>query len=323
MQVLMWTMGMIMLLSLFTYARLEQFLGGSYQSLFFFNTSEMQHESDKEEIEKRYLLLNAYEQDSSPRTSKWQPSSNERAKGLAPKSSVLFLDLVPHTAQLNLAALFRELTPSEASAQGQKISGTGEFYRIAARLMRYLYKNQPFFNEVAGVEFLLLGALLEGATINPVMKNETSSSCKQLLKSSEDLSSFVFQDAKLQNIWYRILKGGEGEDGYPSLLKFVGLEPRRRKFWISIHHAPLELIAALFDHEVLAGEIVETRENYYLEGRRKNKKGAFVTEKFLTKIDLEAMLSRYGRTFCDYEKLVQLAVQKPIRQDLLHEPTRR
>ena len=77
------------------------------------------------------------------------------------------------------------------------------------------------------------------------------------------MEKLIFKDQKLQNIWYKLLKGTKNYDfdkktGYPSILDFITVEENSHNNKICIKKAPKELLTALFS-ETIADQIWESK----------------------------------------------------------------
>jgi hypothetical protein len=70
-----------------------------------------------------------------------------------------------------------------------------DFYEVVARVMRELYKEAPFFQEVPGVECRILDKLLE-------KKEKTAA-----FTTPDQLSDLDLDDKTLQDVFYHMLKG--------------------------------------------------------------------------------------------------------------------
>jgi hypothetical protein len=115
--------------------------------------------------------------------------------------------------------------------------GLIDHYKVLTRLLHLLYSNQPWWSE--GLEHEIADAL--------VAKLDGK------LPSPDQVANIDLGDQRLQDIYYRMIKGG---DQIPSLLDYLSAEPASKPQPINLYHAPEALIAALFDSAEQAHEIV-------------------------------------------------------------------
>ncbi len=112
------------------------------------------------------------------------------------------------------------------------------------------------------------------------------------------MASVEPEDPRLQEIWYKILKGAKigAEDplGYPSFLSYLVFEKKQNSL-INLLTAPPELIAVLFD-DSFAETFVAEREVLFETLKNKNDE---------TEI-LEKILQHYGKGTNPYRHLFTL-----------------
>lgn len=167
----------------------------------------------------RYKADHPIERESRPRAPKGL--DNPKAKKERPKKST----------PLN----FDETRPPENSRLNlwECISEKKEpYYEGMARLMRGLYGHKPFFMERAGFEYQILEELSR-------KKEEIAT-----LNSVDELASLVLKNESLQEVFYKILRGGAD---FPSLLWYVRLDQKRGS--LNMLFAPLEVLISLFGKE--------------------------------------------------------------------------
>jgi hypothetical protein len=118
--------------------------------------------------------------------------------------------------------------------------GTIDHYVVLTRLLRNLYSEAPWWTQ--GLEYRIADQLV--AQIDGK------------LPSPDAIATVDMKDPRLQEIFYRMLKGG---DNLPALLDFLTAEQSGRTQPINFWHAPQELLAALFDSPTIAQAIVAKR----------------------------------------------------------------
>ncbi len=172
------------------------------------------------------------------------------------------------------------------------VKGTLDEYEVTARLMRLLYTGQPCFSP--GVEYRLLDCLaLKAAQGAPLTK-------------ADQVSSILLDDQELQAIFYLMLKGAEG---YPSLLDFITVEPVSSESQkINLFHAPQPVLAALFDDPELATELVVRRGDLIrdFEGRQLSMESS-ERQQFFVK-SAHQVLSVHHQDLSRYTHLVEMTL---------------
>lgn len=157
-------------------------------------------------------------------------------------------------------------------------------YEIAARLMRNLYQDFPFFQQVPEAEYQILNKLKE-------KKDEMGH-----FSFPDELGTIALEDERLQEVFYKMLKGGEEKEPYPSLLHFITfdrtyrentrspdgkLPPNRKK--INLFFASPELLSAIFHEKASLNRFLKGRQELIdriqiLEKKRKETCGEALEE---------------------------------------------
>lgn len=328
MNILAWVLGMISILAILTYVKLEHFVADQSIETYYLGQREADREADRTGQTMLYQQLTAYSpaspdlddltQDAEGASvSRTHTPVNKGEKRSKPQTvAPLHLDLVPHNARLNLASLFKERKNSNKDVRND------QYYTIAVQLLNHLYKDCDFFQQVPHAEYALLDALLENAALS---NQKECPEIQQRLSCADDLSMFQFEDPALQEIFYHILKGGEAvkEDrtviSYPSLLEFIIIEPNRRKFKINVHYAPKELLSAVLNHSQAAEELVAVREALHTQGGKIGKNGLHQTKLYLDEEKVRMVLNKFGLDLGHYLELLDLSSRKPSASELLRD----
>lgn len=331
MHILAWVLGMISILAILTYARLDSFVSTQTIDNLYLGQRKAEREADGDGQMKIYQLLTTYSSQPTPVKDANAPPQTELVKPKKEKPEVdglektpaqpgtLHLDLIPHYAKLNLKALYKE---SEEMIKKDLQDATGPYYEMAAYLLRDLYQGCPFFQKAQRAEYLLLDAILASTTTKRSSQKHYDSS-KQLVVSAEGLANVRLEDPFLQDLLYHILKGGEylNNEGkaisYPSLLDFVILEPNRIKLTMSAHHASAEVLAAVLGNSEAARNLVAYRESLHEQGMKIKKNGLRETKIFLDEEKLSRFLEAEGVDYKKVKSFLDLSVKKPISSELL------
>ncbi|MFN0065002.1 MAG: hypothetical protein ACKVOH_02060 [Chlamydiales bacterium] len=159
----------------------------------------------------------------------------------------------PDNARLNLYGL---LTDSHPTAH--------PLYEQTAELLRHLYGKQLFFTQVPRAEYRLLDLLIER---------------KEIAKSfffPDELGSLEFYDETIQKMFYRMLKGNQGEGGYPSLLYFLSFDKScsGNQKRINLMFAHPEILRCLIPDPLALAQLIDYRNSLWeeIEYQEKNRK---------------------------------------------------
>jgi len=229
MNVLLFVMTMLMLFSLLTYGRLESFR----------NFVGMQSEFSRymQEYERKWVNEQAEELYDRTKASQRGKSDQDKEKGTEGVSKISIQLFVNQQQRDKNAQVFDQ-------------------YRLLLKnLMRYLYADKTFYKEVENERPDFLDTLIDKIILLSGEKKYTK---------PKELATMDFQDQKLNETFYKMLKGSpmQEEDltaGYPSLLNFLTDKP---KFRIRVYLAPRAILAAIFG-EATSYEIMHERKRYY------------------------------------------------------------
>lgn len=150
----------------------------------------------------------------------------------------------PNNARLNFYTLLHKEphknTPQEFS-----------LYETTAQLMRILYSNESFFQQIQDAEYLILDKLIE-------KKEETLT-----FATPDQLSTLLFEDENLQSLFIKMLKGTTKA---PSLLNYITFDlnseqEQARK--ISFLFADPDILRAIFNGNPIAEKLIEQRDQIW------------------------------------------------------------
>lgn len=328
MQLLVWIMGFLVLLSIVAYGRLDSFVLYHGMSELYLNKcaatkgaevkvqkilleAQVENKEEKSSIEIEAIEEVAQKEDAAPQ--------KEMKAG---KNTYVYLNLPPHNAKLNLAAIFSEFKKAPSLSEKEC-----PFFHLSANLIKYLYKDQTFFNaHTDNLHFEILQGLLKSAYTKKFVASkrlDIENKGKCYIKTVDDLASVDFNNEPLQEAFYCMLKGSKfyaspDQNNYPSLLEHITFEATREKYKINVHHATKELFAAIFQSEEIAEKIVSLREELYKKGymRLKSKKHSEVSTLFLTEEMVKEILEENKKKFMDYEHLLDFKAGRPSKEEL-------
>lgn len=327
MHILAWILGLLSILAILSYTRMENYLNKFSSESPYLTKRQAERELDALSQERLYQLLTAYSSKNSDennvssshsggkkRTKEKVAQGNleitkeyEKNQNTTKPQEALYLDLVPHNARLNLQVLLSDIKTTKQDKKDRVVV----FKEIFSSLLRMLYGDFTFFNAIPNAEHQIIEQLLLK------LNNEN-----ELINNSESLATLKFEDSRIQDLFFRILKGdkqqvGPNKKGYPSLLELVIYEPKRRKFEINVHHAPETLLAAIFNDQQVAKEIVLLRQSLHDAGAEQSKKGNRRTKLYLDEEKVEALLRSSGKSLDRYKGLLDFSTRKPTSSELL------
>jgi hypothetical protein len=296
MQFIALVFGFLVLFSILTFARLDRFsLDTKY-----LNHIALELKKERSNYNKNHLL--SFEVHVEP----IKKEESEEVKQIIPAKDtarvpLLYLEILPHNAKLNLAKIFKE------NKEESFVTKNEGYTFIFLSLLDNLYSSFEFYNEIPNTSQKILKILLDKSSPNEELK-------KIKVDTLEDLACLDIEDPKLKKIFYKILKG----EGCVSVLQFLHLDPNRRKFEINIHHASLELIEAIILNKNAAEEIITTRNRLHDSGKRytKGRKKSLVTTSFLTKEIVSSVLKKYNISFEKVGKYFEFSIAKPNLQTI-------
>lgn len=238
MNVLVFVMTMLMLLSIMTYARIESFrdLSG-LKSQFEWYMQEYERSAYNKAIKKKY--------DDLPRT-KTKDGTDPEAKQ---KEEEQACSKLPFYFLLN-----KQQREARHDVFNQHIL-------LTKMLIRQLYSDAPFFKKAEESQPDIVDMTLQ-SLMNAADKLPKS----QTITTAADLSSVDLGNESLNEFFYRILKGTVNIDEqdeaetYPSLINFVTV---KNKTSIRIFLASHDLLMAIYDNPSLVKDIEETRIQLY------------------------------------------------------------
>lgn len=169
-----------------------------------------------------------------------------KSKDYVPKARALGVEAArpPNSARLNFYTLLNKIPSKELPKRFS-------LYEVCARVMKSLYKDEPFFQEINNAECRILDKLIE-------KKAET-------LKFTipDQLSTIDLEDEKLQKIFYHMLKG---TNKVPSLLNYITFDDassHEQKRKINLLFADPLIIHAIFPQGDVAEKLLLRREEVW------------------------------------------------------------
>ncbi|MCB1111241.1 MAG: hypothetical protein H7A37_06660 [Chlamydiales bacterium] len=203
MNVLMFVMTMLMLLTLMTYARIESFRASTGVQAQF---SYYMEESERDFINRRAKRW--YDEIA---VSSKNGASHEQAPGLAKLSVKILFD-----------EKIREAKPTEFQ----------QVYMLLKKLPDLLYGDQEFFEEMKA----------DASLQDEMWQQVIHAADQQKVTKVQDLANLDLGDAHLNEIFYKMLKGTETkEGGYPSLLDYITMK-RSAKIRVYLAPEPILLL---------------------------------------------------------------------------------
>lgn len=264
MNVLIFVVTMIMILTLLTYAKLETFRSSQvFQVLF---------ENYMEKDERSHINLAAKKKyDSIKKTEKSKKEKKEDKPAKSASSPRISLELFKNK-----------------SARETKPQDWNQTKHLLKNLLNVLYKDQPFFVKLQNERPQFLEDLINSMTqaIDDLPKEKQ-------LKKAQDFGNLSLNDPQLDALLYKILKGAPYKDvskkedseetssgetseeasdptigvdeyksikGYYSLLDFVTLSPNQK---IRIYLASREVLQAIFLNEQVVDDVITERKALY------------------------------------------------------------
>ncbi|NGX54867.1 MAG: hypothetical protein KR126chlam2_00487 [Chlamydiae bacterium] len=183
-------------------------------------------------------------------------------------------------------------------------------YEIGAALLRNLYSEKPFFNEIPQVEYHILDTLIAK---------------KQEVRDPDLLPKLIFDDERVQNAFYQMLTET------PSLLDYITFsEPNYHAYnKVNLMFAAPELVAAVFNHSAITEAILDYRQELWgriLEEEAHRKE--LDSKKCLNKTKIKDMfkqrvaeiLSRENLAIEPYEKVCEFSLGKPGKMLFVTDP---
>ncbi len=174
-------------------------------------------------------------------------------------------------------------------------------YEIGAALLRHLYSEKPFFNEISHLEYHILDTLIAK---------------KQNVTDPDLLPKLTFDDEGVQNAFYQMLTVT------PSLLDYITFyQPKHHGYYkINLMFASPELVAAIFNHPIVTQAILDYRQGLWgriLEEEAHRKE--LDSKQCLSKTDIKEMftqrvaeiLSRENLAIEPFEKVCEFTLGKP------------
>lgn len=292
MQFITIVLGFLVLFSVLTYARLDRF---SSETLLLNHLATVQRDErfdfNKNEALSFELFLEPTKKEDN------EPQQTKKDSKETSKLPILYLEIPPHNAKLNLAKIYKE------NFEGFVTIQKNSFTSIFLTLLDQLYGQYAFYNDVVEPSKTILKTLLEKSSLNLNTK-------KIQIETLEDLACLDIEEPKLKTLFYKILRG----DGCQSLLQFLCFEPNRRKFQINIHHVSHELLNAIVCNEKASYEILEMRNSLHESGKRytKGRKKSLITTAFLTKEKVSFILKKHQISFDLIESFFDFSIAKPV-----------
>jgi hypothetical protein len=175
-------------------------------------------------------------------------------------------------------------------------------YETLARLMRSLYGNSPFFNEIPQVEYHILDSLIE-------KKEKTEN-----FKTPDELGTLTFDNPRVQAVFLQMLKGTKEASSLLNYITFDQIDSTQtqsRK--INLLFADALILKAIFPEGEIVAKLLARREKIWAEiidqeehrlertedeGKRRGQYGDDL------EAALEEVLTSEGRDFSKYKTYV-------------------
>lgn len=204
----------------------------------------------------------------------------------------------PNNARLNIYNLLY---------LSSKYQGEFSLYETLACLMRNLYKEEPFFQQISRAEYLILDRLID--------KKDNMAS----FTTPDELSTLNLGDDNLQEIFYYMFKGTKRAPPLLNYLTFdkVGTKGNSKKWKINLLFTDPHILKAIFPNQEIAEKIARGRaeiweeivdqENRRLNGSKEEGKGRTYFNKKLEAVLKEALEGK-GLDYVAYEKIFDLTL---------------
>jgi len=179
--------------------------------------------------------------------------------------------------RLNLAGI-------QLEASSEKIKTGANLYQIAARLIRNLYKDMEQFQKIPDLEYHILDNIY--AAMHPNTKDPSQ---LRPITATVHLSAVPFKDPQMREAYYALLRGSKT---HPSLLDYFKLEGKG-VHGVNRNRVPEAIVAAIIGNPVAAKKFIEERRAHHDGGLHKWHRKTYTS----TPIDkewLEAFLKREG-----------------------------
>jgi hypothetical protein len=153
----------------------------------------------------------------------------------------------PDNSRLNLYKVLQE--------DREKISLENfSLYEVLAQLMRNLYNEELFFQEVSNVEYLIIDHLL-------AKKGECL-----LFTTPDQLVSVKFDNQRVQEVFYHMLKGSKSARSLLDFLTFNPIDsPQKQSRKINFLFAHPTLLRAIFPEGTIGDDLLARRERIWNE----------------------------------------------------------
>jgi hypothetical protein len=252
MNILIFVISMLTILSLLTYGRVESFRNFSLIQDEFKNYMKVKARVNVNELAgKRY--------DHTHVPSKYQTKPNYQNSASSTLSFNLFIDKEERKQHLlELAA-----------------------HRIAAKnLMYFLYGHQEFFKKIEEKRPQILDEILDG-----LIKKSDEFKPKDKINRPQELATIDLDNEDINLAFTYMLQGyskheesEKAKEGYPSLLNFITV--KRKKLVIRVFLASQPLLVALFGSPDIVKQISESRNQLYKEVKTERKTIPKASEEF-------------------------------------------
>ena len=256
MNVLIFVISMLVVLSLLTYGRVESFRHFAIVQSEFENYMAFTARKDVNEMELyRYLHTHV--------PSRYLKQSNPPNPASSTLSFSLFVDKDE-----------RAQHPTEFEA----------FRQAAKNLMQYLYGNQPFLKKIEEHRPQILDDIIEAL----VKKSDDFSDKEKITRpvelatidlGNDDLNTaFTYMLEGLKQIPETTPEGVVEVGGYPSLLDYITI--KKKKLTIRVFLASRPVLTALFGKPDVVNHIIESRNALYKDAKNKRKEIPQASEEF-------------------------------------------
>lgn len=158
------------------------------------------------------------------------------------------------------------------------LQNSSDLREIAARMIRELYKDAPFFADakIAKLEYVLIDTLIETGRAN---------------KSSTHFKDLFPEDPVLRRIYYKMAKGTHGS--YPPLGEFLALDRNAERRPVNFSFASIPLLKALFGEAATKNILDEEHQKWLKDGDQHR----------LAEEELTEILNTSERKPFDYHKI--------------------
>ncbi len=303
MKTLLLTITVLMLLSIFTYSSLKRFMDGQAIQIGYLKQVQLLRDHQNEAERLRY----EWERDNRKRARPVKDIAKEGGEE-RPKQEEAFAGQQRKRVNLATAGDKGKLN------FGVILKGNPDepFYAIAAALIRRLYADEAFFEEVPNAEYRILNTLIDKEAL---ASSGSTEGFEGPISKVEELGSIYLDDPQLHRVFYKMLKGTrQTGKGYPSLLDYVVIDKSRK---IRFHYASLKMLQAVFQDDALVDDLLRKRaevtaqEQALSESKEEKGDGALdgaLVVYTLLEDEVRAILSAHGADLSRYLSILDFSL---------------